>query len=118
MLEPCKVNEIDYSGMDSGTEEDYHLRFFPPDELELMRNAQNFGVEYQDYRPQSEFSYLKEGTLDLGEMGLTDRQLMAVSLVFYGGLRKKLAARIMKISSQALTDHINAGLKKMSHALK
>jgi predicted DNA-binding protein (UPF0251 family) len=44
-------------------------------------------------------------------MGLTDRQLMAVSLVFYGGLTKNLAARIMKISSQALFDLIKAGLK-------
>jgi len=43
---------------------------------------------------------------------------MAVSLVFYGGLRKKLAARIMKISSQALSDHIKAGLKKMSDAFR
>jgi predicted DNA-binding protein (UPF0251 family) len=34
------------------------------------------------------------------------------------GALKKIAARIMKISSQALTDHINAGLKKMSHVLK
>lgn len=118
MLEPCMVNKIADTGIDYGPEDDYHLRFFPPDELELIRNAQNFGVEYQDYRPQSEFSYLKEGTLNLGEMGLTDRQLMAVSLVFYGGLRKKLAARIMKISSQALSDHIKAGLKKMSHVLK
>ncbi len=118
MRESCKVNIIVDSGMDYGPEEDYHLRFFPPDELELIRNAQNFGVEYQDYRPQAEFSYLKEGSLNLAEMGLTDKQLMAVALVFYGGLKKKLAARIMKISSQALTDHIKAGLKKMSNVLK
>lgn len=75
---------------DCGPEADYRLRFFPPDELELIRNAQNLGIEYQDYRPNSEFSYLKEGSLNLGEMGLTDRQLMAVSLVFYGGLKKSL----------------------------
>ena len=118
MLEPGNVNNNADSGIDYGPDHDYHLRFFPPDELELIRNAQNLGVEYQDYRPHSEFSYLKEGSLNLGEMGLTDRQLMAVALVFYGGLKKKIAARIMKISSQALTDHINAGLKKMSHVLK
>ncbi len=58
MLESCKGNKIVESGMDYGPAEDYHLRFFPPDELELIRNAQNFGVEYQDYRPQTEFSYL------------------------------------------------------------
>jgi len=51
-------------------------------------------------------------------MGLTDKQLIAVSLVFYGNLKKKVAARIMKISSQALTDHLKAGLKKMSDAFR
>lgn len=116
MLEPCNFNNNDDFG--HGAEVDYRLRFFPPDELELIRNAQNLGVEFQDYRPQPEFSYLKEGSLNLEEIGLTDRQLMAVALVFYGGIKKKLAARIMKISSQALTDHINAGLKKMSSAFR
>ncbi|MBC8288477.1 MAG: hypothetical protein H8E42_13480 [Nitrospinae bacterium] len=117
MPDPCKTSKSVDCGIDYGSG-DYHLRFFPPDELELIRNAQHFGVEYQDFRPHSEFSYLKEGSLNLEDMGLTDRQLMAVSLVFYGGLSKKLAARIMKISSQALSDHVKAGLKKMSHALK
>ncbi len=117
MSDPCKTSKSVDCGIDYGSG-DYHLRFFPPDELELIRNAQHFGVEYQDFRPHSEFSYLKEGSLNLEDMGLTDRQLMAVSLVFYGGLSKKLAARIMKISSQALSDHIKAGLKKMSHVLK
>ena len=106
------------SAVDYGTEDDYHLRFFPPDELETIRNAQNFDVKYEDYRPRSEFSYLKEGFLNLEDMRLTDKQLMAVSLVFYGGLTKKLAARIMKISSQALSDHVKAGLKKMGDVLR
>ena len=114
MAESFNFNNND--DLESGPEVDHRLRFFPLDELELIRNAQNQGVEFQDYRPHPEFSYLKEGSLNLGEMGLTDRQLMAVALVFYGGLKKKLAAQIMKISSQALTDHINAGLKKMSSA--
>jgi len=44
--------------------------------------------------------------------------LMAVSLVFYGGLKKKRAARAMNISSQALTDHLKAGLKKIGRSLE
>lgn len=111
MSETRKTND------DYGTEDDYHLRFFPLDELEIIRNAQHFGVEVADYSTQPEFSYLRGESLNLEDMGLTDRQLMAVSLVFYGGIKKNLAARIMKISSQALSDHIKAGLKKMSHVL-
>ena len=81
-------NELVNPGFNYGTEDDYHLRFFPPGELEIIRNAQNFDVKFEDYRPRSEFSYLKEGFLNLEEMRLTDKQLMAVSLVFYGGLKK------------------------------
>ena len=88
MLDSWKKNELVNPGFNYGTEDDYHLRFFPPGELEIIRNAQNFDVKFEDYRPRSEFSYLKEGFLNLEEMRLTDKQLMAVSLVFYGGLKK------------------------------
>jgi len=118
MLDSCKKSELVNSAGNYGAESDYRLRFFPPDELEIIRNAQNLGAECRDYRPRSEFSYLKDGFLNLEDMKLTDKQLMAVSLVFYGGLKKKLAARIMKISSQALSDHLKAGLKKMSTVLR
>ncbi len=101
----------------SELEEDYHLRYFPPDELESLRNnkADN---EFLEFKPHGEYSYLKETPLDIGGMGLTDRQIVAVSLVFFGGIKKNLAAKIMKISSQALRGHINAGLKKISDILK
>jgi len=56
--------------------------------------------------------------MDIGDMGLTDRQIVAVSLVFFGGIKRTLAAKIMKISCQALRGHIKAGLKKMSDILK
>ena len=106
------------SGINDSTENDYHLRFFPLTELEIIRNAQHFNVEYDDYHSRGEYSYLKDIALNIEDMGLTDKQLMAVSLVFYGGLKKNLSARIMKISSQALSDHLKAGLKKMSNAVK
>jgi predicted DNA-binding protein (UPF0251 family) len=117
------LNTLDKSdGVDMGlnyaTENDYHLRFFPLDELETIRNAQHFNVELQEYHSRGEYSYLKDNSLNIESMGLTDKQLMAVSLVFYGGLKKKVAARIMKISSQALSDHLKAGLKKMGDAFK
>ena len=117
MPEPHNLNNSGDSGFDHGSLDDYRLRFFPLDELEIIRNAQNFGVEWHDYLPGSKYSYLKEEPINLEGMGLTDRQLMAVSLVFYGGLSKKLAARIIKISSQAISDHIKAALKKISQAL-
>ena len=106
MLDTWDRGEPVDSNVNCGSECDYHLRYFPLNELDNIRNAQQLNVEYQDYRPRSEFSYLKDGFLNIEDMGLTDKQLMAISLVFYGGLKKKFAARVMKISSQALSDHL------------
>ncbi|MEK9627824.1 MAG: hypothetical protein VW455_02255 [Nitrospinota bacterium] len=99
-------------------EGDYHLRYFPSDELEILSNIQGLDSDCLEFQPQGEFSYLKEQSIDIGSMGLTDRQIVAVSLVFYGGLKKNLAAKIMKISPQALREHVKAGLKKISKFLK
>ena len=41
----------------------------------------------------------------------------AVSLVFLRRGEKKRAARVMSISSQAVTDHLNAALKKIGQSL-
>ena len=116
MFDFFNKSERNDSNANCGEESDYRLRFYPPNELEIIRDAQHFNVEYQDYQSRSGFSYLKDKSLNMEDMGLTDKQLMAVSLVFYGGLKKKVAGRIMKISSQALTDHLKAGLKKISHS--
>jgi len=99
-------------------EEDYHLRYFPPDELETLRNYQGLQNHSLEFKSPEEYSYLKEQSMDIGDMGLTDRQIVAVSLVFFGGIKRTLAAKIMKISCQALRGHIKAGLKKMSDILK
>jgi predicted DNA-binding protein (UPF0251 family) len=50
-------------------------------------------------------------------LNLTDRQLLAVSLVFYGRVAKSRAARAMKISPQSLAEHLQAGLKKIQKAV-
>jgi len=99
-------------------EEDYRLSYFPPDDLENIRNFQGLENYSLEFKPQGEYSYLKEQSIDLGSMGLTDRQIVAISLVFFGGIKKNLAAKIMKISCPALRGHINAGLKKISKTLK
>ena len=75
------------------------------------------GESAGDFSPRDAYSHLKNVSIDLGGLDLTDRQLMAVSLVFYGGVKKKRAARVMSITSQAVTDHLNAALKKIGRSL-
>jgi len=95
---------------------DPHLNFSSPEVLEMLLNRDPIkmgpGSEYQT-RP--EYSHLKEVDIDLDHAHLTDKQLMAVCLVFYGGVKKNRAARAMKITSQALSDHVKAALKKIKN---
>lgn len=102
---------IDDSGWDQ------RLRFVSHNVLESLGDEIPNGEAPGDFFPRDRYSHLRDIRIDLGKLDLTDRQLMAVSLVFYGGLKKNRAARAMKISSQALTDHLNAGLKKIGRSL-
>lgn len=95
---------------------DPQLSFASPDVLEALGCHVSNGEAAGDFFPRDPFSHLKNVRIDLGGLDLTDRQLMAVSLVFYGGVKKKRAARVMSISSQAVTDHLNAALKKIGRS--
>ncbi len=97
---------------------DRQLSFTSPDILESLGSHVACGDTPGDYFPRDGYSHLKKYNVNLGALDLTDRQLMAVSLVFYGGLKKNRAARAMKISSQALTDHLKAGLKKIGRSFE
>ena len=59
------------------------------------------------------YDHLKDISLDLVQIRLTDKQLMYVCMVFYGSVKTKRAAQAMYITSQALSDHIKAALKKI-----
>ena len=97
---------------------DPHLSFTSPHVLESLGSQVSSGEAVGDFSPRAGFSHLKKVSIDLGGLDLTDRQLLAVSLVFYGGVKKNRAARAMSISSQAVTDHLNAALKKIGRSLE
>ncbi len=97
--------------------DDSRLYFSLPDELEFWLNRLAGDAPDSGCNPRAEFEYLKEVSIDLGEARLTDKQLMAVCMVFYGGVKKKRAAQAMNITSQALSDHIKAALKKIGNNL-
>lgn len=89
------------------------LVYHPPNVLEMLRNADILAGPPRDYAPQRQYEHLRDVRVDLEQARLTDRQMMAVSLVFYGRLKKKHAARIMKITKQSLDDHIQLALQKI-----
>jgi hypothetical protein len=96
---------------------DNQLSFNPPEILEQMLNASTQEQAPAGYAPCRGYEHLKDLKLDLGHLGLTDRQLLAVSLVFFGRVAKARAARAMKISPQSLSEHLQAGLKKIQQAV-
>ncbi len=95
--------------------EDPRLGFYPMETLEAL---QNLVGEPPVYGKFSEYQHLRDRPLDLDALPLTDKQLTAVSLVFYGRVKKKRAARVMKITAQALDDHIKAALKKIQQGFE
>ena len=97
--------------------DDSRLYFSLPEDLEFWLNRLAGDLSDGGCHPRSEFEYLKEVSIDLGEARLTDKQLMAVCMVFYGGVKKKRAAQAMNITSQALSDHVKAALKKIGNNL-
>lgn len=103
---------------EEGDGADPHLRLMAPEVLESLVNAGCGSAPPGGYYPRPELEHLKSVHVDLNEARLTDKQLTALCLVFYGGLKKKRAAEVMRISSQALTDHLKAALKKIEEAIR
>lgn len=93
--------------------DDSRLYFCLPDDLEFWLNRLTADPADRGYHLRPEYDHLKDISIDLGRICLTDKQLMAVCMVFYGGVKKKRAAQAMNITSQALSDHIKAALKKI-----
>ena len=92
------------------------LRFYPPRDLETLQSFAAQKSEAGEYACVSEYAHLRDRRIDLEAIPLTDKQLMAVAMVFYGGVKKKRAAGAMQISNQALDEHIKAALKKIEES--
>jgi len=101
----------------SGLAEDRNMRYFAPNQLEKLQIGQRDSSGGGEYFPRKKYDYLKNKKLDLENFRLTDKQMIVVSLVFYGGLQKNRAASVMKISSQALDEHLRSALKKIGAGL-
>ena len=106
-----------YPAMDDSHYRDPLLNFCAPEVLESWVNSGAATSAPGEFLPRPGYEHLKTAKIDLERANLTDKQLTAVCLVFYGGARKKRAARAMNITSQALTDHLNAALKKIQKSL-
>ena len=115
-------NERDKDLTQNPAMDDFHYRdplfnFCAPEVLESWVNSGVPTSAPGEFLPRPGYEHLKTAKIDLERAKLTDKQLTAVCLVFYGGAKKKRAARAMNITSQALTDHLNAALKKIQKSL-
>ena len=92
---------------------DDHLTFHDHAILERIQNHVNQEQGAGVYGCMKEYAHLRDRLIDLETVPLTDKQLIAVSLVFYGRVKKKRAAKAMNIASQSIDDHLKAALKKI-----
>lgn len=96
---------------------DDRLQFFQIEHLEIMNQSRLAQYTPESGSRESCYRYLKKSPIDLENAKLTDKQMIAISLVFYGNIPKSRAARAMKITYQSLNDHINGALKKIERSL-
>lgn len=96
---------------------DDNISYYPPQTLESLRNVGMFCQPGGDYATRRGYEHLRDVVFDLENLKLTNKQLIAVSLVFYGNVRKYRAARVMNITEQALEDHVRAALRKIEKNL-
>ncbi len=93
---------------------DRHMSYLPPEALEgVVNTLHSPSYATGGYGTVPGYEDLREVRINLEAIALTDKQLMAVSLVYYGGVKKNRAAKAMNISAQALSDHVKAALKKI-----
>lgn len=80
-----------------------------------LQNARVYSAKTRDYYNKPlEFDYLLKENFRLAEVpSLTDKQSIAISLYILAGHTKKKTGKIMGISSQAVSDHLVAGIKKV-----
>ena len=109
-----KTSDFASSGYGGTAGREPQLYFNAPDTLEALSNADSLAPVAGAYHWRAGYEHLKHVTIDLDQARLTDRQLTAVCLVFYGGVKKTRAAHAMNITSQAVGDHIKAALKKIA----
>jgi len=114
-----KLKEVgkDYIASNAGLAEDRNLRYFAPNQLEYLQSGYRDECLDGEFFPRKPYDHLKKLRIDLERFALTDKQMIAVSLVFYGGLQKNRAAGVMKISAQAVDEHLKAALKKIGAGL-
>lgn len=93
------------------------LLYLPAQKVEVLHDIMARKTAGSDYIGLRRYAHLRESPIDLEAIALTDKQLMAVAMVFYGRVKKSRAAQAMKISNQALDDLIRLALKKIEDSL-
>lgn len=96
---------------------DFRMLVHSPEIVNFIREKHTVSPQSGNSFWRKEYHFLKSRKVDLMKANLTDRQLQAVCLVFYGGIPRVRAACVMNISHQALRNHLEGALKKIHHRL-
>lgn len=111
----CRENDfIDEKSLDNTYRD---LQFFAAQKVEALHNKVHRKSAESEYTGMGQYAHLRENPIDLEAIALTDRQLMAVAMVFYGGIKKMRAAQAMKVTKQAFDELIERALKKIEESL-
>ncbi|KMP10756.1 hypothetical protein UR09_03065 [Candidatus Nitromaritima sp. SCGC AAA799-A02] len=98
--------------------DDWRLLYMAPGDLESMRNGQMLSsCPPGEYHRRGNYEFPMDLIIDFNKTPLTNKQMIAVSLVYFSGIGKMRASRVMNISHQALNYHLKAAAKKLKKFL-
>ncbi len=100
--------------MDDSEFDDWRLLYMTPSHLDHLMDAQVSGdPEIHDLPSRLKLNMPGDFKFNLSDVPLTNRQMMAVSLIFCSGIGKAKAAEIMEITHQSLNGHLKSAVNRM-----
>lgn len=94
------------------------LIYYRPQGLETLQNEAITNSTAGPYFPRNQYAHLRNVSFDLEKANLTDKQMIAISLVFYAGVTRRGPAQAMKITLSALKQHLQAALRKIKESFR
>lgn len=98
---------------------DWRLLYMAPGDLEGMRDAKLLADSSAgDFYTREGFEFSADFNIDMNQVSLTGKQMIAVSLVYFSRMSRAKAADAMSISTQSLSYHLKAATKRLKKSIE
>lgn len=98
---------------------DWRLLYMAPGDLEGLRDAKILADSPAgDFFTRGGIEFPPDLNIDINQVSLTSKQMIAISLVYFSRMSKAKAAEVMSISTQSLSYHLKAAAKRLKKSIR